>query len=67
MGSKRFYAHAQNLLGGVKRGSGQMNTWVEHGIILYYILMDYIFNYDMLSIILCCIIIIYYVNSIILC
>ena len=71
MGSKRFYEHAQNLLGGVKREVGKLTlgwnmglcciilNWIHQKITTlcykYYIILQLYY-----------IIIIYYVNNIIL-
>ena len=34
MGSKRFYEHAQNLLGGVKKEAGKIRTQGAKGMLL---------------------------------
>ena len=57
MGSKRFYEHAQKLLGGVKKEVGNYRTWGEGDVIIikvlyYYVMLYSIILYSYISIVL---------------
>ena len=42
MGSKRFYEHAQNLLGGVKKEMGNNRTYEANGMLLLLYTINYV-------------------------